>query len=107
MLYLRLFDSKLWFRYASWVGIVSAFVIYIHSVPLIASFCVPRNGDRWASLATFARCKRASADALAQGAGNIALDMYLLLLPLPVICRLQMPLKRKIGVAAVFLFGSA
>ena len=106
MLYLRLFGTKLWFRYASWAGIVFAFVIYIHSVPLIAIFCVPRKGDRWASLTTFARCKQAEPDAVAQGAGNITLDLYLLLLPLPVISGLQIPLKKKIGVAAVFLFGS-
>ncbi|KAL9604094.1 MAG: hypothetical protein Q9219_000682 [cf. Caloplaca sp. 3 TL-2023] len=43
---------------------------------------------------------------MAQGAINIATDFYILLLPIPGVLQLQLPLKRKIGICAIFMTGS-
>ncbi|KAF2188484.1 hypothetical protein K469DRAFT_748296 [Zopfia rhizophila CBS 207.26] len=106
MLYRRLFGSIEWFRWACYAGMVAAFAIYVHTVPIVAAFCVPQGEAHWTDMATFQRCSRAKPDSIAQGVGNIVLDLYGLLLPLPVIWGLHLPLKRKIGVAVVFLTGS-
>jgi hypothetical protein len=57
-------------------------------------------------MATFERCSRAKPDAIAQGIGNILLDLYALVLPLPVVWGLHLPLKKKLGLMIIFLTGS-
>ncbi|KAL8750452.1 MAG: hypothetical protein Q9184_006422 [Pyrenodesmia sp. 2 TL-2023] len=42
----------------------------------------------------------------AQASFNIASDIYLLCLPLPVVSKLQLPRKKKIGVMAIFMTGA-
>jgi hypothetical protein len=106
MLYQRLFHSVRWLRYCCYAGVVAAFAIYVHTVPLVAALCAPRPGSTWTSAETFARCSRGKPDSIAQGVGNIVLDLYALLLPLPVIWGLHLPLKKKLGVMVVFLTGS-
>jgi hypothetical protein len=106
MLYNRLFGSIRWFRIACFAGIVAAFIIYVHTLPVVAALCTPRDGNAWTSVATFDQCSEAKPDAIVQGVGNILLDLYALLLPMPIIWTLQMPLKRRLGVATVFLTGS-
>lgn len=53
-------------------------------------------------------CDKISNDIqLLNSAFNVVTDCWILLLPMPFISRLQMPLKRKMGVAAVFAVGLA
>jgi hypothetical protein len=106
MLYRRIFDSVRWFRWCCYIGMVGAFVIYMHTVPVVAALCYPQSGYSFHDTHTFERCSRAKPDAIAQGAGNIFLDLYALLLPLPIIWGLRLPLKKRIGLMVVFTTGS-
>ena len=40
-----------------------------------------------------------------QGIFGLVTDLYIFILPLPMLWRLQMPLKRKLGITAIFLTG--
>ncbi len=40
-----------------------------------------------------------------QGAVNVASDLYIFYLPIPVVWNLQLPLKKKLGVLATFTTG--
>ncbi|KAI4240728.1 MAG: hypothetical protein L6R40_004973 [Gallowayella cf. fulva] len=44
--------------------------------------------------------------ALVGGPFNLVSDLYLLLMPLPAVWQLQLPLRKRLGVAGVFLTGS-
>lgn len=107
LLYLRLFGlkTKTGFRFAVYAGMVFAFAIYLIQIPLISAFCVPTSGESWNSLELFARCKKLVVWAVIQGGCNIALDIYIFLLPLPTISGLQLPLRKKMGVIAIFAIG--
>jgi hypothetical protein len=50
-------------------------------------------------------CRDVNATTVVQGALNVATDLYVLLLPLLVLWRLHMPLKRKLRAGAVFFTG--
>ncbi|KAI0409839.1 hypothetical protein F4802DRAFT_542267 [Xylaria palmicola] len=105
LLYLRLFGTKRSFRVAVFIAIAAAAGFYLTSIPLISYFCTPSPGGDWGSLDVFAKCQRLLDWALVQGSGDIALNVYILVLPIPPIARLQMPLNKKLGVLAIFLTG--
>ena len=51
------------------------------------------------------RCRITVRVSIAHGWFGLLSDLYIFFLPLPVLWGLQMPLKKKLGVAAVFLTG--
>ena len=66
--------------------------------------CHPRD-KYWNVLITDGHCGNKSTAGTAAGALNALSDIILLLLPQSVIWKLHMPVKKKIGVSAVFLAG--
>lgn len=105
LLYLRVFGRTKPFRIACYVAMGIAFGAYLTSIPLISYFCTPPIGGDWNSLDVFAKCKRLLNWALIQGSLDVALNVYIFILPLPVVLGLQMPLQKKLGVLAIFLTG--
>jgi hypothetical protein len=105
MLYLRLFGRKPGFRVACYIGIVANFAIYMTAIPLLSYFCTPPIGGSWSSLDVFAKCKKLLDWAVIQGSLDIVLDIYIFVLPLPVVLGLQMPMGKKLGVLVIFLTG--
>ncbi|KAK4163960.1 hypothetical protein QBC43DRAFT_318474 [Cladorrhinum sp. PSN259] len=106
LLYLRLFGRQSQnFRFACYFGIGLAVGAYITTIPLLSYFCTPPVGGDWNSLDVFAKCKRLLPWAIVQACVDIVLNVYIFILPLPVILRLQMPTGKKLGVLAIFLTG--
>ena len=72
-------------------------------------FCGPRSGHSQASyLAGLAstNCRsREGGVAIAQGIFNVLGDIYLIVLPIPAVWGLQLSLRKKIGVSAMFATG--
>ncbi|RAH69241.1 uncharacterized protein BO66DRAFT_102827 [Aspergillus aculeatinus CBS 121060] len=108
VLYRRLFDAPLHrnFSKACWAGLGAAFLLYMHTFPLTAIVCAPRPGHSFIDTDTFNRCSKALPDAIVQGAGNILLDAYALILPQPIIWKLKLSLQKKLNIALVFGVGS-
>lgn len=101
LLYYRLFASHHGSRIAIYLGIV---VNGLFSVSIAISYCViciPGPGESWISK----KCTRSYMQDDVQGAFNVASDLYIFVLPLPVLSSLQMPFGRKLGVAATFSTG--
>ena len=94
LLYLRLFGPKQSTRYAIYVGLVFAFCLYWISIPLMAYYC-PRL-----------QCQSSMVIlSLVQGPLNVVLDLYIFVVPIPVVMRLQMSLRRRFAVLSVFFTG--
>ena len=95
LLYYRLFASHHRTKIAIYLGIVMNCLIYgTFAIPYIV-LCIAGLNGRW--------CTRYTArEGYFQGAFNLASDLYTFALPLPVLSSLQMPLGRKLGVAATF-----
>lgn len=67
--------------------------------------CSPKVGHGW-NLETVIKCEHGDLTGLIRGITNLALDVFLLILPIPVIMPLQLSVKKKIGILAVFMVGS-
>lgn len=66
--------------------------------------CIPRPGQSWLERAS-GQCKTRLV-VYSQGIVGVISDLYLFILPIPIVWKLQMPLRKKIGICVVFATGS-
>lgn len=99
-LYLRVFTVKRSMRYFIYGGIVFTTALYWVHVPLVGYFCTPRNGG-W-SLMNMLKCTKLTVWGPIQGFCALMLDIYIFILPFPVVNQLHLQHKKKIGVMLLF-----
>ena len=70
------------------------------AIPIDTYYCTPRNGKEW----DFANvhCGETILFGIVQGVLAVVLDFYIFVLPIPIVLKLQMSLKRRLSVIAVF-----
>ncbi|KAF6235751.1 hypothetical protein HO173_005946 [Letharia columbiana] len=105
LLYHRLFALNRWTRIAIYFGVALNGLFYLASCITLVILCIPRQRENWASPTYAARCYRAEVTGVIQGIFGLLSDIYIFILPLPVLFRLQMSLKKKLGITAVFFTG--
>ena len=105
LLYYRIFALNRWMKIAIYLGILINFLIYLSSIIVLGVLCTPQQHKSWNSPAYAARCQRSLVMGEILGIFGLVSDLYIYILPLPVVFRLHMSLKKKIGVTAVFLTG--
>lgn len=105
LLYYRIFALNSRTKFAIYLGIVVNCLFYIASAIAHLVLCIPRPSDGWTSPRYAARCNKSRVLDIIVGIFGLISDLYIFILPLPVLWRLQMPLKRKLGVMAIFLTG--
>ena len=106
LLYLRVFTLVRHIRILIFIGIAFHLVLYTTCFVLAFVFCYPRGGQSFLISFTAPSCASDAARlGIAQSVANIIGDFYLLLLPVPVIWKLQLSLQKKIGVTAIFMTG--
>lgn len=105
LLYYRLFALHRWTKIAIYSGmsITSCFYLATFIVQLV--LCIPRRHENWTSMTYLERCSRGEGLGDVHGVFGLVSDLYIFVLPLPVLYRLQMSLQKKIGVTAAFLTG--
>ena len=106
---LELFGLLTWLKVLVWLGIVVSGLFYFAYLIVIVALCAPRGEQtQLAYLIILAtpRCQQNPAIILSVGIMNVVSDIYLLVLPLPVIWSLQLPTIKKLGISAIFLTGS-
>ena len=107
LLYLRIFGPNKLFRYVTCAGIAIIFAFYTATTVMPAVLCIRRPSETWLESQVTPRCTRNSSPlAYSQGIFGVISNLFIYLLPLRVIWQLQMPLRRKIGVSAIFATGS-
>ena len=74
--------------------------LYFWYVTLNAGLCAPRPEQSWLFPGVLQKCERQETYAIIQGACNVAMDILILVLPVPVILELRMKKSRKIGTLA-------
>lgn len=105
LLLFRLFSPTQRFRYFAYIGIIWTTIISLTSIIVAGALCAPRQGESFSSISVAERCTHEDIWAVVQGALNMFLDFYILYLPIPMVWKLQMGQKRKIGVMAIFMTG--
>jgi hypothetical protein len=105
-LYLRLFDVSRSTRHAVYVGVAAVALFYGGFAVALLALCVPLRAERGFAAAATKRCEATDgARVVALLAFNIVSDVYLFALPVRVVWRLQLPVRRKFALSALFLMG--
>lgn len=105
LLYYRLFATNSRAKIAISLGILVNCLFYVASCIALIILCLPRRNESWLSTSYAARCDPASKLGNVQGIYGVISDLYIFILPLPVLWHLQMPLRRKLGITAIFFTG--
>jgi len=94
-----------WMRICVYIGAVFNTVFYVGAI--IANFVLttPRPGYDWLAWDITTSEYNAGILFVAASAVGLAVDLYLLILPILAVSRLQLPLRRKIGVMIIFMGG--
>lgn len=107
LLYYRLFSQYRWMRNLIYIGMGVIAANYFATVIVFGYLCIPRRGHGWIETFLHPRCqKQFIVISYFRGPFNVLSDVYLLLLPLPAVWHLNMPLRKRIGIAGIFLTGS-
>lgn len=105
LFYLRL-SPHTWFRILVYILAVTV-VVYATVYDLISIFgCRPLAASWDLRLISSATCMDQLTKYMALSILNIIIDVFTLVLPIPIIARLQMPRRQKISVCAIFATGS-
>ncbi|MCJ1384816.1 hypothetical protein MMC17_007934 [Xylographa soralifera] len=105
LLLLRLFAPNHRLRYQAYFGIAVSACLFLATIIVPSALCVPRKGQNWDDLSIILKCSEERYFAVVQGVINVALDFFLLYIPIPVVWTLQLQPKKKIGVIAIFTTG--
>ncbi|KAH7396962.1 hypothetical protein DE146DRAFT_614940 [Phaeosphaeria sp. MPI-PUGE-AT-0046c] len=104
--YLRLSPNR---TFRLWVGVGFGLVYgsLLIGIIILVFQCIPISAALKLVDRLRAQCMNRQFVLYAPAATNIVLDIYVFILPIPTLARLQMPRRKKWGVIAVFLFGAA
>lgn len=105
LLYYRVFAPKKLFRYMITIGIVFSFFFCLTTLAIAVYLCAPHAGKDWDAEVLGSCSRHIALYYVISGAVNMALDIFMLILPIPVVLQLQLPLKKKVGVLAIFMTG--
>lgn len=103
LFYLRIFTTNRGLRFSIYAG---GLILILFYMALIGTGIAAMTTCVGVASMSIEVCDKITNDIqLLNSAFNVVTDCWILLLPMPFISKLQMPLKRKLGVAAVFACG--
>ena len=91
-------------RVTCWFLIVILFLFYGSNIVIAAIYCIPRKGEAWDGTA-FARCSSQVTSTVVIGVFAVVADLVIFAIPLPIIFRLRLDRKKKVGLGIVFSVG--
>ena len=103
IMYLSIFGQWRWMRIAATVGGIITAAFYAAMTACIFAFETPGRHETWETH-QFSRGTRLDARfGPAQSAVGLGIDIYVLILPIIGVSKLQMPSRRKVGVSVIFM----
>jgi hypothetical protein len=104
LLYIRLFGIESWLKVSSYITLVVTFIIFFIGMVYVGVACTP--GSKTLDGPFILNCTtKSSRIGVTLGTTSVIADVIILLLPIPVILKLQMATPKKIGLFIVFLTG--
>ena len=106
LLYLRIFGPKKSTRYWIYFGLAFTFCLYWINIPFDSYYCTPSPGGSWDDRFVLGtKCQKTIILGLVQGSLSVALDVFILILPVPVVMTLKLSSKKRVGALAVLMTG--
>ncbi|KAL4930914.1 uncharacterized protein BDV17DRAFT_28163 [Aspergillus undulatus] len=102
LLYQQIFTAEKRMKYAILLGLLSTFIIYWPYIALLSIYCAPHAGQSWTDLTSNGMPQRMLPWSIAQGALSVILDLYIFILPLPRLWKIQQPMWKRLQIMAVF-----
>ena len=96
---------QLWFRVCVWTAAALVTIVHLSSVPIYIVFCTPRVGNSWEDVLVTSQCAPTIEHQLIQGVLGLVLNVFILIIPLPIIFGLNLPKRRKAGIIVTFSYG--
>ena len=98
----QIFSIEEYMRVAITIGLVVNALLYWTTIPIAAYFNAPSPGGDWDDVLFNGRPQRSLWWGITQASLSILLDLYIFILPLPVIFKMNLTLKKRAQVLAVF-----
>ena len=105
VLQLRIFKPKRWFRILTYVSLAILTLTNWSNLPVYGALCVPHNSSEGWNFALLEACLPASTQTVVTGSIGLAFDLYMLILPQPLIFQLHLSFAKKLGLALTFAAG--
>lgn len=107
LLFRRLFAVSRTVEIAIWTGVVLVFLIYASGVLVTSIIAAPRIGQSWDSFAmeSLGASNALLVWAVTQGMASTFIDLYIFILPLPIIFGLHLSTAKKLRIAGIFFVG--
>ncbi|KAI0970123.1 hypothetical protein F4678DRAFT_462925 [Xylaria arbuscula] len=104
LLYRRLFAIQKSTHIAINFGILITFLVYFSNIPLAAVYLAPRAGKSWDSLLITLQSNTVgfSIGGIVQTSIGTLIDLYIFILPIPILFHLNMSAKRRMQLAGIF-----
>ena len=102
LLYLRIFTVNKRMRYSIWFGLVWDTLLYWVNIPIATYYGTPRIGQSWEDVAWTETCANLTTFVLVQGVLSVVLDLYIFILPIPIVSKLPISLKQRLSILGVF-----
>ncbi|KAH7114328.1 hypothetical protein B0J11DRAFT_584759 [Dendryphion nanum] len=102
LFYMQVFSSAKTVRVGSIVGIVMAFMAYFPASLVLSYWNAPHVGQSWDELILSGMTHKGVPGAITIGVASVIVDIYIFVLPLPTLARLNMPLARRVQVMSLF-----
>lgn len=103
LLFYRIFSPNRIFRYKLYGAFAFIATTTLPYIPMFLAICLPGSKGSWAEGQI--KCHRTYVYSYVQGPAGVIFDLFVIYLPASVIVHLHMPLRRKIGVLAIFMTG--
>ena len=104
LLYLQVYRPNRTLTYLIYFGIVFVSLFYTAAMITFAVRNFSKHGQSLLASGLFDKANRIPLGVM-QGAVNVATDFYILSIPIPGVWRLQIPIRRKIGICSMFTTG--
>ncbi|KAI1087033.1 hypothetical protein F5B19DRAFT_500444 [Rostrohypoxylon terebratum] len=102
LMFRQVFSVHKHMRIYIYIGLIATFLIYFPSIPLSAIFTAPRVGQSWEDLLATGSPRKLIYWGVVQGSLSIVLDIYIFILPLPILVKLNLSPKKRFQLVAIF-----
>ena len=92
-------------KHAIYMGIIFNILFYCGTTIAYGVMCMPASGVTWVDTLDTDRCYQSVIVLYLQAAFGVISDFYILILPMPILFKLNLPTRKKASVAAIFMTG--
>ena len=103
IMYLDIFHLMRWLKISAYIGGVFVILFYGSITVCLFISATPGRHETWTEQVQSPRQRLGLALGLAQACFGLVIDLYILVLPILGVTRLQMPTRRKVGIILIFM----